>query len=158
MSGFHSRARSFSYHVYCFRSYPRHSSYSLPSPPRIIVDVQQPTVQVCDQALNAPPAEIRIGEFLGGMDYFHVIPYDNDSPEARADTVEIARMSIGHEEWTVPGYSPLTNNCEHFATFCKTGQKSSTQADTARTVLSGLLALAGYSSVLVLAPNDDNDP
>ncbi|MBQ9528290.1 MAG: lecithin retinol acyltransferase family protein [Fretibacterium sp.] len=51
------------------------------------------------------------------------------------ETVARARSQLGKE-----GYSIAGNNCEHFAVWCKTGLKESTQVNNAIEIL---LALCG---------------
>lgn len=48
----------------------------------------------------------------------------------RATVVQRARSKLAEEK-----YSPLTNNCEHFAMRCKTGKSSSDQVKEAAKML-----------------------
>jgi hypothetical protein len=65
------------------------------------------------------------------------------SPE---ETVRRARSRIGEK-----GYDFLTNNCDHFATWCKTGEHRSLQIDTAKNVV---VALAEGVGEAICATHD----
>ena len=72
-----------------------------------------------------------IGEFLNGgklkkRDYKKRLPH--------SETLRIAREHLSNN-----GYSLAFNNCEHFATYCATGKKRSTQV---RKVLGGIIGVA----------------
>ncbi len=58
-------------------------------------------------------------------------------------TVDLAKSQLSHGR-----YSMLWNNCEHFATFCATGEKDSRQIKRA---LSGLSALVAGTSVFIIS-------
>ena len=60
-----------------------------------------------------------------------------------AEIVARALALVGRE-----GYSPLVDNCEHFATWCATGRRASRQADI---VLSRIRAAAGRAFAAVSA-------
>lgn len=90
-------------------------------------------------------------EFLDGESSFDVIRYDNDSPEARADTADLAIMAIEEPSWK-RGYNLLAHNCEHFAKFCRTGQKQSRQSDAGVSIgssIGGALLLGSVASIAV---------
>ena len=69
--------------------------------------------------------ETSLESFLNGEDSYSVCEFDPEnyphinSPE---ETVERARSQLGKG-----GYNFFTNNCEHFAVWCKTGQYESSQ-------------------------------
>ena len=64
---------------------------------------------------------IPMEDFLDGSD---AVVVEHREPVLPAeDTVRLAESLIGTR-----GYHPLTNNCEHFTTYCKTGRKNSPQA------------------------------
>lgn len=92
-------------------------------------------------------ARVPMQEFLGDCSDFVVIAYDNDSAEARADTVEIAMMAIAEPCWRDARYDLLDHNCEHFATFCRTGEKKSNQVDVGAGVGGGILGVLSVSSI-----------
>lgn len=96
-------------------------------------------------------ARVPMQEFLDGYSDFVVITYDNDSAEARADTVEIAMMAIAEPCWRDARYDLLDHNCEHFATFCRTGAKKSNQVDVGAGVGGGILGVLSVSSVAGIA-------
>ena len=54
-----------------------------------------------------------------------------------ASVVQRARSKLGEKQ-----YSPLTNNCEHFAMWCKTGKRSSDQVKKAAEMLKKQLGTA----------------
>lgn len=75
---------------------------------------------------NAIPTirEVELEEFRQGADLF-VRRYDvEDCPEAV--------VSRANSRLNEAAYSLFENNCEHFATWCKTGQTLSTQVDAHR--------------------------
>ncbi|CAN0329535.1 unnamed protein product [Ectocarpus sp. 12 AP-2014] len=119
--------------------------------------------QVCDLMRGCSPAEIPMEEFLDGLSSFEVVAYNNDSPEARADTADIAIMVISEPCWKDAQYDLLSHNCEHLAKFCRTGSKRSTQVQQGGVGVSGigaLLLLGSVGSVQVLSmagENDDSD-
>lgn len=59
-----------------------------------------------------------------------------------AETTRIAEQRLADKE-----YSMLWNNCEHFATYCATGKRKSSQV---RRAVSGLGTLAGGVAVVIL--------
>lgn len=62
-------------------------------------------------------------EEFGGGNRIYVRPYD--TCDAKETTIRRALESVGREEYDV-----FFNNCEHFATWCKTGRRESHQVDT----------------------------
>ena len=63
-----------------------------------------------------------IEDFLQGNPKI-VVAYDDDIPILTAEeTVEKARELLDQD-----GYSLFRKNCEHFATYCKTGKSASEQ-------------------------------
>jgi len=73
-----------------------------------------------------------------------VYVYDYDDCFGAKEVVEKA-MSVqkGVVEWNE--YDLISNNCEHFATWCKTGRKESKQVDVATNVGMGLAVAGGLS-------------
>jgi len=67
-------------------------------------------------------------------------------PPAAFSPDEIVARALAHVGR--PGYSPLVDNCEHFATWCATGRRASRQADI---VLSRLRAAAARVAAAVSA-------
>jgi len=63
-----------------------------------------------------------------------------DTVIARAESVESGRIAWGE-------YSLASNNCEHFATWCKTGVRRSVQVETVATAAT----VAGVAGVGILA-------
>ncbi len=61
---------------------------------------------------------------------------------AHADTLQLARALLAQK-----GYSLVFNNCEHFATYCATGKKKSTQVHR---IFSGMATLALAVSGLLI--------
>ena len=49
------------------------------------------------------------------------------NPPARFSTDETAQRALAH--FGRPGYCPVIDNCEHFATWCATGERTSHQVD-----------------------------
>lgn len=86
--------------------------------------------------------EVSLAEFSGGKQ-IHVRDYDEDvfSPK---ETIERALSRLGEK-----GYLLHENNCEHFVVWCKTGESSSTQVDSAkRVVQTGATGIAVGSAIL----------
>lgn len=75
---------------------------------------------------------VDIDDFAGG-EVIRVRPYGRcDEPDV---IVERAESMIGKS-----GYHLLANNCEHFATWCMTGQHDSAQVQAVASVASGFVA------------------
>jgi hypothetical protein len=86
---------------------------------------------------EAPQASVRITsleDFLKGGRPL-VVEYP---PETALDPEESVRLALA--EVGEMGYSLAFNNCEHFATYCKTGRKESRQVWRAALGLSASLA------------------
>ena len=74
-------------------------------------------------------------------------------PPAEFPAEEVARRAAEHVGR--PGYCPVVANCEHFATWCATGQRRSRQVEAvvrrvvtvAATVVAGIVALRGGRAV-----------
>jgi len=72
-----------------------------------------------------------------------VYVYDYDG-ECTADAEVIRRaQSVERREIPWGDYDLLRNNCEHFATWCKTGVKSSKQVEDVAALLQGAGAMFG---------------
>ena len=76
---------------------------------------------------NAVVHETSFEHFKDGCEV-SVIDIEGGKPPE--ETLRLARSCIGKR-----GYNFLTNNCDHFATWCKTGERRSIQVDEAKTVL-----------------------
>jgi len=72
-------------------------------------------------------------EFAGGTEV--LVTAD---PPARFSPDEIVARAVAHVGR--PGYCPLEDNCEHFATWCATGAHASRQVEILRARLGGLVA------------------
>ncbi|HOJ68188.1 MAG TPA: lecithin retinol acyltransferase family protein [Candidatus Hydrogenedentes bacterium] len=84
---------------------------------------------------NAMVREVSLEDFLEGAQA-EVVDHENALPPD--ETVRLARSRIGET-----GYNLLFNNCEHFATWCKTGKPQSRQVyKAAKTVLQVAAATA----------------
>ncbi len=86
---------------------------------------------------DAVVCRVSMEEFLQGDT---LILVDHHGPVLSGEeTARIAESLIG-----MRGYHPLTNNCEHFTTYCKTGRKASAQARrfVKAAVAAGVTALA----------------
>jgi hypothetical protein len=73
---------------------------------------------------DAPQAMVRVtsmDDFLKGGRPIKV-SYQADQVLASEESVRLALDQVGEQ-----GYSLTFNNCEHFATYCKTGRKDSRQ-------------------------------
>lgn len=83
-----------------------------------------------------------IGEFANG-DHVKVRPYGTRF--SADDTVRRAESLIGQS-----GYDLFKNNCEHFATWCVTGEHSSAQVEAAASV-GGAVVVSGVAPSLGVA-------
>jgi hypothetical protein len=74
-----------------------------------------------------------LAEFAGGS----TVLVTTDPPAAYPPDEVVTRAldHVGRE-----GYCPVVDNCEHFATWCATGERSSRQVDIALTRISGAVA------------------
>ncbi len=94
--------------------------------------------------VNAQVMQTSMQEFLDGGK-LETVRYANSFPPDRV--VEKARSCLGRR-----GYSLFSNNCEHFARWCKTGEKKSEQtadaaAATGASVGTGVAATASIAGV-----------
>ena len=64
-------------------------------------------------------------DFVAGRIATFIFCYPQDGCLPANDVVANARQIFATKKW--PEYSLLWNNCEHFATYCKTGKGYSTQ-------------------------------
>jgi len=70
---------------------------------------------------DARVCRVSLEEFLAGRE---AVVVKHEEPVLPVEeTVRLAEELLGAE-----GYHPLTNNCEHFTTYCKTGRKDSVQS------------------------------
>jgi len=84
---------------------------------------------------NAVVCEVSMDTFLEGA-LAEVVMYENALPPE--ETVRLAQSRLGET-----GYHLLFNNCEHFATWCKTGKPQSRQVyKAAKTVIQVAAATA----------------
>lgn len=60
--------------------------------------------------------------FTGAYHKVYVVPYENDSSEARKIAMKVAREFIGAPRQSHSEYSLLSWNCETFVIMCKTGE------------------------------------
>lgn len=60
--------------------------------------------------------------FIGAYRKVYVVPYENDSSEARKIAMKVARQFIGAPRQSHREYNLLVWNCETFVIMCKTGQ------------------------------------
>ena len=89
---------------------------------------------------NAVICDVPMETFLEGAQA-EVVAYDYALPPE--ETVRLARSRLGET-----GYHLLFNNCEHFATWCKTGKSQSRQVyKAAKTIVQ---AAAATAVVLIL--------
>jgi len=82
-----------------------------------------------------------------------VYVYDYEGSSYSPDTVIRRALSVENDVIEWDEYDLVSNNCEHFATWCKTGQKNSKQVETVGTLaalaVGGILAgLAAYNAFL----------
>jgi hypothetical protein len=80
---------------------------------------------------------------FGPSDKIEVVQYPSFSTQARETTVLIAIRLIGST-----GYHLTRNNCEQFATFCKTGRHESIQVEGARVAVRILKVVGGELRVV----------
>jgi len=106
------------------------------------IDIGDGTVvHFSGEPMNVAKAEVvreSIEAFLQGGEC-KTVRYERDVLHAE-ETVDRALEQVG-----VKGYRLWTNNCEHFAAYCKTGEKHSHQVRRA----ARRLATVGASAVLV---------
>lgn len=91
---------------------------------------------------DAPQSAIRITgleEFLKGGRPI-VVNYASDDALDPEESARLALAGVGQK-----GYNLAFNNCEHFATYCKTGRKDSRQ------VWRAALGLTASAAAVVLA-------
>lgn len=77
------------------------------------------------QDFNGMVRETPLSVFLNGEKEYSVCKFDPMRYKtifSGEKTVERARSKLGQK-----GYNILTNNCEHFAIWCKTGEEESSQ-------------------------------
>lgn len=74
---------------------------------------------------TAKVARVTEEEFLCGQRKEVIEYFDGESSLTPEDTVRLAEELIETE-----GYHLFYNNCEHFATYCKTGRKRSRQVQS----------------------------
>jgi len=84
---------------------------------------------VCEQIIDFEP-EIRNAR-LRRYDY---APDDCNEP---AEVIQNGRSKLGKFDYDV-----LNNNCEHFAQWCKTGNRQSRQADVAKALIGSASAVS----------------
>lgn len=98
---------------------------------RVVHFESTPVRKFLGQVSGQPPRiqESNLTEFSGDK-IIHVRRYTEMvlSPDK---TVAMAHSRIGEE-----GYHLFDNNCEHFAVWCKTGNESSTQVESAQRIVS----------------------
>lgn len=71
---------------------------------------------------NKPIRITDMEEFRGNGYRIKVVPYKPGKALDPEESARIALAAVGRK-----GYNLAFNNCEHFATFCKTGRKNSRQ-------------------------------
>jgi hypothetical protein len=59
---------------------------------------------------------------------FYLVNYRNDTPEKRQATVEIAKHFV-KDFAEIIRFDIVRRNCEHFATYCRTGNWESKQVE-----------------------------
>jgi hypothetical protein len=79
-------------------------------------------------------------EFADGREVFLTT-----EPAARHSSDEIVARALAHVGR--PGYCPVVDNCEHFATWCATGDRSSRQVD----IVMGRVTAAASRAVVALS-------
>ena len=80
-------------------------------------------------------------DFVAGRIATFIFRYPQDGYLPPNDVVANARQICTTKKW--PEYSLLWNNCEHFATYCKTGKEYSTQVwDEVQRILATAVAVA----------------
>lgn len=87
--------------------------------------------------------ECSFEEFAAGDEVF-VIDHGSDQIYTYPQALERARSMLG-----VGGYNLFSNNCEHFATWCLTGQKRSLQVEKLLSLGLSLTAIEGIRRHLV---------
>ena len=95
---------------------------------------------------GAPPkiVEVSLDEFSGGSE-IHIRVYDDPSTVfGPGESIARARSKLGER-----GYDLALNNCEHFAVWCKTGEPSSTQVDSACKVVSAGAAGVAMGTAII---------
>ncbi len=94
------------------------------------------------EKINPEVHETNLSKFLkGGL----LRRRDHKKKLPASETIRIAR-----EQLSVKSYSMIWNNCEHFATYCATGNKKSRQVKRALTGLSAVGAVGIVFSILSL--------
>lgn len=85
-----------------------------------------------------------MSQFLGGRKARIINYYKCYSPD---EVVKRAESYLGRR-----GYNLIFNNCEHFARWCKIGQRSSKQVDTIAHAVGTVVAVAAVGASVGLAP------
>ena len=82
-----------------------------------VVDMWGTTIE--NAAINIREAE----DFFFNKAQVYVVLYNDDTDERRAATLKVA-LSCARDsaQYAAPVYNLLSNNCECFATFCRTGR------------------------------------
>lgn len=65
-----------------------------------------------------------LSKFLGDETDYHVVDFSGEKVYTRKATVRRAKRCIG-----IKGYNLFSANCEHFALWCRTGHRHSTQIE-----------------------------
>ncbi|MEE3453038.1 lecithin retinol acyltransferase family protein [Dialister sp.] len=68
--------------------------------------------------------ETTLSKFLGDEADYHVVDFSGEKVYTRETTVRRAKRCLG-----IKGYDLISSNCEHFALWCRTGHKYSTQVE-----------------------------
>jgi len=91
------------------------------------------------------------------LEVVYVYDYEGNCNDADTVVSRAASVESGYTPWDE--YSLVSNNCEHFATWCKIGQKNSKQVETVSTVATtaGVAGVAILGGILAYAWKKSNE-
>ena len=67
--------------------------------------------------------EVTLSELRGGESVFAIVIYENDTDIKKEKTKEKAKLALEtYKDCPADLYNVISSNCEHFATWCRTGR------------------------------------
>lgn len=89
-----------------------------------------------------------LDEFRGEAKDIYIVDYpENEKGYGKFEIIDRAFSKLGEDE-----YNLFTNNCEHFACWCITGESKSTQVERVRSVTISSLAILDSLGVISVSP------
>ena len=101
-----------------------------------------------DTQQDAKVKKSTIKEFLRGRNVLYRSNYNGQSCYDSQRVVERAEEIFQNGTWA--GYQPIFNNCEHFATYCKTGNAYSNQVKFIFNITHSFIAVACAVLIVML--------